>query len=47
MIYDRHPEVQSKWDKVFWARECHVSTIGNITEETKRAGKRIKKGRFK
>lgn len=20
MIYDRHPELQSKWDKSFWAR---------------------------
>ena len=20
MIYDRHPELQSKWDKAFWAR---------------------------
>lgn len=30
MIYDRHPELQSKWDKAFWA---YVSTIGNITED--------------
>lgn len=21
MIYDRHPELQSKWNKVFWVRE--------------------------
>lgn len=20
MVYDRHPELQSKWDKAFWAR---------------------------
>ena len=33
MIYDRHPELQSKWDKSFWARGYYVSTIGNITEE--------------
>ena len=33
MIYDRHPELQSKWDKVFWARGYYVSTIGNITED--------------
>lgn len=33
MIYDRHPELQSKWDKAFWARGYYVSTIGNITEE--------------
>lgn len=32
MIYDRYPELQSKWDKAFWDREYYVSTIGNITE---------------
>ncbi len=34
MIYDRHLELQSKWDKVFRARGYYVSTIGNITEDT-------------
>ena len=29
----KHPEVQSKWDKVFWARGYYVETIGNITDE--------------
>ena len=33
MIYDRHPELQSKWDKAFWSRGYYVETIGNITEE--------------
>ena len=33
MIYDRHPELQSKWNKAFWARGYYVETIGNITEE--------------
>ena len=33
MIYDRHPELQSKWDKSFWARGYYVTTIGNITED--------------
>ena len=32
MLYDRHPELQSKRDKSFWARGYYVSTIGNITE---------------
>jgi len=32
MIYDRHPELQSKWNKAFWARGYYVATIGNITE---------------
>ena len=27
MIYDRHPELQSKWDKAFWARGYYVETI--------------------
>ena len=33
MLYDRHPELQSKWNKAFWAREYYVETIGNITDE--------------
>ncbi|MBQ4523131.1 MAG: IS200/IS605 family transposase [Lachnospiraceae bacterium] len=33
MIYDRHPELQSKWNKAFWARGYYVETICNITEE--------------
>ena len=33
MFYDRHPELQSKWDKAFWARGYYVETIGNITDE--------------
>ena len=33
MIYDRHPELQSKWSKAFWARGYYVATVGNITEE--------------
>ena len=33
MIYDRHPNLQSKRDKAFWARGYYVATIGNVTEE--------------
>lgn len=36
MIYDRHPELQNKWNKAFWARRYYVATIGNVTEETVR-----------
>ena len=32
MLYDRHPDLQSKWDKAFWARGYYVETIGNVTE---------------
>lgn len=33
MIFDKHPEHGSKWDRKFWARGYYVSTVGNITEE--------------
>lgn len=33
MIYDRYSELQSKWDKAFWARGYYVEIIGNITDE--------------
>ena len=32
MIYDRHTEVQNKWDKVFCGREYYVLTVDNVTE---------------
>lgn len=34
MVYDKHPEMESKWDRSFWARGYYVSTIGNVNEET-------------
>ena len=34
MIFDRHPELQNKWNKAFWARGYYVTTIGNVTEKT-------------
>ena len=33
MLYDRHPESLSKWDKAFGARGYYVGAIGNITDE--------------
>ena len=33
MIYDRHPEQRSKWNKSFWARGYYVVTTGTVTEE--------------
>ena len=33
MIYDRHPEQQSKWNKAFRARGYYVATAGNVTED--------------
>ena len=34
MIYDKHPEMGSKWDRSFWARGYYVTTIGNVNETT-------------
>ena len=36
MIFDRHPELGEKWNREFWARGYHVSTIGSVNEETVR-----------
>lgn len=33
MLYDKHPEQRSKWDKSFWARGYFVATIGTVTED--------------
>ena len=33
MIYDKHPDQRSKWNKSFWARGYYVSTVGVVTEE--------------
>lgn len=33
MIFDKHPELTSKWTKSFWARGYYVATVGNVTEE--------------
>ena len=34
MIFDRHPDKTSKWDRHFWAKGYYVSTVGNINEAT-------------
>ena len=34
MIFDKFPEMSSKWDRAFWARGYYVTTIGNVNEET-------------
>ena len=33
MIFDKHPELTTKWTKSFWARGYYVSTVGNVTED--------------
>ena len=34
MIFDKHPEMGSKFNRHFWARGYYVSTIGYKNEET-------------
>jgi putative transposase len=34
MIFDRHPDKTSKWDRHFRAKEYYVSTVGNVIEDT-------------
>ena len=33
MIFDKHPDMGSKFNRHFWARGYYVCTIGNITED--------------
>lgn len=33
MLYDKHPELGSKFNKSFWARGYYVATVGNLTED--------------
>ena len=33
MIFDKHPEHGTKWDRKFWARGYYVCTVGNIAED--------------
>ncbi len=46
MIFDRHPELQNKWNKVFWARGYYVATVGNVTENL-RSREIIPRSRYK
>jgi len=34
MIYDRYPQLGTKWDRSFWARGYYVSTVGYVDKET-------------
>ena len=36
MVFDRHPNQGSKWDRSFWARGYYVCTVGNLNEEAVR-----------
>ena len=34
MIFDRHPQMGTKWDRSFWARGYYVATVGDVDRET-------------
>ena len=34
MIFDRYPQYRDKWDRKFWATGYHVTTVGDVSEET-------------
>ena len=36
MIFDRYPDMGSKFDRHFWARGYYVITVGNLSEEAVR-----------
>jgi putative transposase len=36
MIFDRHPDMGSKYNRHFWARGYYVSTVGEVSEEVVR-----------
>jgi len=33
MIFDRHPQMGTKWDRSFWARGYYVATVGDVNNE--------------
>ena len=33
MIFDRHPQMGTKWDRSFWARGYYVTTVGDVDKE--------------
>ena len=36
MIFDRHPDMGSKFNRHFWARGYYVATVGSVTEDAVR-----------
>ena len=37
MLFDRHPDMESKFNRSFWARGYYVTTVGDASEEAVRA----------
>jgi len=36
MIFDKHPDMGTKWDRSLWARGYYVTTVGDVDEEAVR-----------
>jgi putative transposase len=36
MIFDKHPDMGTKWDRSFWARGYYVTTVGDVNKEVVR-----------
>ena len=36
MIFDKHPDMGTKWNRSFWARGYYVATVGDVDEEAVR-----------
>ncbi len=32
-IFDKHPDMGTKWDRSFWARGYYVASVGDLNEE--------------
>jgi putative transposase len=33
MVFDKYPQMGTKWDRAFWARGYYVSTVGELNRE--------------
>ena len=34
MVFDKHLQMGTKWDRSFWARGYYVTTVGHVNQET-------------
>jgi putative transposase len=32
-LFDKHPDMGSKYNRHFWARGCYVATVGEVSQE--------------
>ena len=36
MVFDKHPDMGTKWDRPLWARGYYVASVGDVNEEAVR-----------